>query len=384
MRELSRLRRNWIQSGHLTEGSKTDLAFGIPLAMVGEHTWGVWVEKLLTSWDIYKPEDLAKARATNDKFKFAEASWQEKRQYIQDAVQALPEPLKKQAQMALDSLPPKLPDLAQYQAIKRPGDTITTKHFKVALDPATGALRQLQNQTTGRQWAAPEKPLALFAYQSYAPADYERFVKQFLLWGRDPYIKVGLDKFNPPSRTYLPQLKAAWSREDDQAYTLLADLGVPDDTGKAVVGCPTRLTIEYVFSKSEPTLQITLQWFAKQATRLPEALWFSFIPTVAAGGRWLMDKIGQDVDPRNVIKDGGHKLHGVCAGIRYIDSADTLSIDTLDAHLVAPADRTLLTFDNVKPAPQDGMHFCLCNNAWGTNFVQWFDDDMRFRFRLRA
>ncbi len=97
-----------------------------------------------------------------------------------------------------------------------------------------------------------------------------------------------------------------------------------------------------------------------------------------------MDKVGQDVDPRDVIKNGGHKLHGVTKGIRYMDLRDTMEIDTLDAHLVAPADRTLLTFDNVKPAPKDGMHFCLCNNAWGTNFVQWFDDDMRFRFVLRG
>jgi hypothetical protein len=26
----------------------------------------------------------------------------------------------------------------------------------------------------------------------------------------------------------------------------------------------------------------------------------------------------------------------------------------------------------------------LFNNAWGTNYIMWFSEDMRFRFRLHA
>jgi len=383
-RELSRLRRKWISTDALKEGSKQDLAIGIPLALVGEHTWGVWVEKLLTSWEIYKPEDLAKARKDNEKFKFAEASWQEKRQYVIDTINAMPEHLKKEAQAALDKLVPSYPDLNPFQRIDLSDEAISTKHFSLTIDSQTGALKSLQSKQTGQQWASAENPLCLFAYQTYSPDDYERFRKQFLLWGRDPYVKVGLEEFNPPSRTYLPRLKAVWSSEDDKAYTVLTELEVPNDEGKPVVGCPERLTIEYQFCKSEPTLEITLQCFDKQATRMPETLWFSFIPKVTKNGHWLMDKVGQDVDPRNVIKDGGHELHGIIKGIRYTDPSGSLMIDSLDAHLVAPADRTLLTFDNEKPAVEKGMHFCLCNNAWGTNFVQWYDDDMRFRFKLHG
>ena len=31
-----------------------------------------------------------------------------------------------------------------------------------------------------------------------------------------------------------------------------------------------------------------------------------------------------------------------------------------------------------------GIHFSLFTNAWGTNYIQWFGEDMRFRFVLRA
>ena len=58
-------------------------------------------------------------------------------------------------------------------------------------------------------------------------------------------------------------------------------------------------------------------------------------------------------------------------------------IESMDAPLVAPGERNLLNFDNALPDPGDGMHFCLCNNVWGTNFAMWFEDDMQFRFKLR-
>ena len=57
---------------------------------------------------------------------------------------------------------------------------------------------------------------------------------------------------------------------------------------------------------------------------------------------------------------------------------------TYDAPLVAPGERKLLNFDNARSAPEAGMHFCLGNNVWGTNFVMWFEDDMRFRFAMRC
>jgi hypothetical protein len=31
---------------------------------------------------------------------------------------------------------------------------------------------------------------------------------------------------------------------------------------------------------------------------------------------------------------------------------------------------------------REGFWFLLCNNRWGTNFPQWFGEDMRFSFTL--
>ena len=62
-RELSRLRRRWINSGKLEFGSGIDMNFSIPLMMVAEHTWGLDVKTHLKDWDIYELEQFNKYRS---------------------------------------------------------------------------------------------------------------------------------------------------------------------------------------------------------------------------------------------------------------------------------------------------------------------------------
>lgn len=387
LRELSRLRREWLSAGTLAKDSDTDLAFSIPLCMVGEHTWGMDVKTHLQSWDIYTPEALAKARTT-EPFKRIEASWQEKRQYIQNAVQSLPDNLKAVARKALDKLKPCLPEFNKFKGMEEPGMIVETPFLSFALDPNTGALAHLQNRKTGRSWASTDNLMALSSYQTFSQEDYSHFMDQYLTgrpdWALKDFGKPGIEAFNPCSCTWLPRLKSAWQMEEDTWLTVLADLKIVDEKGHAIPGCPQQITTEYKIHKTKPLLDITLQWFGKQANRLPEALWFSFTPATNKDGNWMLDKMGQDVDPRDVVKNGGHKLHAIGKHIQYSDKQDSMTIGSLDAPLVAPEDRTLLNFDNVIPEPEKGMHFCLFNNVWGTNSAMWFDDDMRFRFELEC
>lgn len=385
MRELARLRKAWLQSGLLPAGSPEDLAFAIPLALIGEHTWGLDAKSFTETWDIATPEALAAIRNTAP-IKRLEASWQEKRQYLQDAVNSLSEDRKAEAQAALAALVPVLPDLGSFEKMADPGSVIETDTLSFALDPTTGAIGQLQNRQTGRSWVSPAQPLGVFAWQGFSQADFDRFLSQYLTvradWAVLDFGKPGLENLDVPSRTCTARLKTAWHREEDDAQILLAELEVADDTGSLPPGCPRKLYAEYRVSKERPQVHVTLYWLEKAANRLPEALWFSFVPATEPDGAWTLDKMGQDVDPRDVVMNGGRKMHAVSGGVRYVDKANALHIASLDAPLVAPGERGLLNFDNALPDPAGGMHFCLCNNVWGTNFVMWFDDDMRFRFLL--
>ncbi len=52
--------------------------------------------------------------------------------------------------------------------------------------------------------------------------------------------------------------------------------------------------------------------------------------------------------------------------------------------LVAPGAPSLLNFKHTQPALEQGFHFNLYNNVWGTNFPMWYDEDARFRFVVRV
>jgi hypothetical protein len=57
---------------------------------------------------------------------------------------------------------------------------------------------------------------------------------------------------------------------------------------------------------------------------------------------------------------------------------------TLDAPLVALGSQSPLNFSRAEPNLDGGIHFNLFNNAWGTNYIMWFAEDMRFRFVIEA
>jgi hypothetical protein len=58
-------------------------------------------------------------------------------------------------------------------------------------------------------------------------------------------------------------------------------------------------------------------------------------------------------------------------------------IETLDAPVIALGVKSPIFFTRDQPDLSQGLHFSLYNNTWGTNYVQWFGEDMRFRFILR-
>jgi hypothetical protein len=85
-----------------------------------------------------------------------------------------------------------------------------------------------------------------------------------------------------------------------------------------------------------------------------------------------------------VVENGNRHLHVVGRGVRLENKQNALLISPLDSALVAPGQRSLLDFNNDLPDLSQGMHFCLLNNLWGTNFPMWFEEDCRFRFEIET
>jgi hypothetical protein len=241
----------------------------------------------------------------------------------------------------------------------------------------------------GKSLAGPNFPLGKFWYETFSAADYDRFRRQYSVnkretwfWAVPDFTKPGIENTATEHKTFLPHLTWAGVRRDEDADHLLMRLDMPEESWR-VYGAPKTLSVEISASQQAAELNFRLQWFDKPACRLPEAIWFSFEPMIKQPRWWQMDKLGQWISPYAVIRDGNRHLHAVGdGGIRLNDENENLSIQSVDAALVAPGQPSLLDFNNRQPKLSKGMHFNLYNNLWGTNFPMWYEEDTLFRFTL--
>jgi len=97
-----------------------------------------------------------------------------------------------------------------------------------------------------------------------------------------------------------------------------------------------------------------------------------------------MDKSGEQVSPFDVVSSGNRHMHAVSTGFGYKDEKDSFFVETLDSPVIALGEKSPLNFSTSQPDLAGGVHCNLFNNAWGTNYIMWFGENMRFRFILRA
>lgn len=386
-REVSRLRREWIAQGKFRVGDTTDLGLLRRLLLAAEHTWGVDTKRL-EDYDHYTPQDLAKAVET-PKFRWAETSWAEKRKDIDEGIANLPEPLRAQAAQRVRALQPTEPDRAGLEAHPA-GSEIETTHFALALDPKTGAICRLRTKKTGREWASPERPLALFAYQTLSQEDFDRFIANYIVaktwWAPMDFGKPHIEKFGAKSRIWLPALAHCWAGKVANGHRIVAHLHIADAEAErsGLVAWPQKMYLELLLADAEPAVQVNFLWFGKSANRLPEAMWLSFLPQAPDPQGWLIEKVDRYVSPLDVVRGGNRQMHAVSNGIHYKDAQGSFAIETLDAPVAALGERSPICYSEAQPDIAKGVHFSLFNNAWGTNYIQWFGEDMRFRFILRV
>ena len=386
-REVARLRREWIRDGKLHEGEATDLAFLSSFLLEVEHTWGTDTKRWL-DFDHYTPRDLQQM-LDQPKYKVVQSSWAEKRQDLFDAIATLPAQLRSQANARVEALQPAEPNaggLEPYSA----KEAIEAKHFTVAIDPETGAISRLMGRKTRHDWASASQPLALLSYQTLSKADYDRFFAAYLKskadWAPKDFGKPNIERFGAQSRSWLPRLTDCRRARNASGHRIVAQLAIDDRKAEAagLVAWPKKMYMELVLPDSEPIVEIQFSWFGKAANRMPEALWLSFQPSVPGGGEWMLDKAGSSVSPFDVVRGGGRAMHAVLGGLRYQGQQGAFAIESLDAPVVALGEKLPINFTTDQPDLSKGFHFSLFNNAWGTNYVQWFGEDMRFRFRISA
>jgi hypothetical protein len=386
-REMLRLRNEWIHKGKLEIGNKIDLAFLAKFALAAEHTWGTDTKTWL-DFDHYTPDALAQM-LEQPQYKTVTGSWVEKRADIDRGIETLPPTLRAEAYARLKGIKPIAPDTSHLKA----ADTsipFETTHFTIGLDPVTGAITRLRSKASNREWSSSENPLAEFSYQTLSKSDYDQFLASYITvqtdWAPKDFGKPNIEKFGAQSRTWTSRLTNCKSGEDPQAHRIVARLRIGDEGAPPppVTAWPAELYLEIVLPKSDPSIHFNLTWFGKRANRLPEAMWLTFNPITPRTGNWMLSKVEEPLSPMDVVRGGNRHMHAVSSGIAFEDDHGKFTIETLDAPLVVLGEQSPIYFSNTQPDLSKGIHFSLFNNGWGTNYVQWFGDDMRFRFTLMA
>ena len=322
-------------------------------------------------------------------YKVVQFSWQEKREDLFAGIATLPSSLREQAQTAVRGLEAVSPQLAHPKPHPA-GNELETAHFILGIDPKSGAIHKLRNKKSKREWASSEHPLALFSYQTLSQQDYSHFFESYVVsnedWATKDFGKPNIERFGARSQEWLPALADLQIDEDHDGHHLLARLEINDlealRSGRAAF--PQRMYLEMLLSRAEPVVYLNFSWFHKPATRLPEALWLTFRPIAADPKGWTLEKSGEPVSPLDVVKSGNRHMHAVSNGFGYKDDSGAFLVETLDAPVVTLGMKSPLPFSNSQPDLSGGVHCNLFNNAWGTNYIMWSGEDMRFRFVLRA
>lgn len=392
-RETARLRRQWLEEKKFEAGDATDRRLLRRLLLAVEHTWGTDT-KTYIDYDHYTIPQLKQVLADPGRYpgyKIMTASWQEKRDDISEAIASLPPGLYGQLKTRLAGLSAALPSkvgLTPHIA----GDTIRTRHYTLAFDPGNGSIIRLKNNRTDKEWASPERPLALFTYQTLSAVDYADFLRAYVIskddWVHEDFAKPNIGRFGAVSREWHPTLTKAWSGAADGRHRVLLELKIDDPKTAAagLVAWPAVIYLELTLPDDEPTVGLRLQTFGKIANRLPESMWLTFHPETkdASVGAWELEKVGLPLRPSEVIRGGGRVMHAVSEDIRYVEESNMFQLSTLDAPVVSLDRRSSLNFSLDSPDLKSGFHINLFNNAWGVNYPQWCEGDWSYRFILKA
>ncbi|NOU71306.1 DUF5054 domain-containing protein [Paenibacillus sp. LMG 31458] len=408
-RELLRLRDKWVASGRLDEQSEQYAKFCNRLMLIPEHTWGLNEQVYLVDYDHYSAADFAAARAIDKvgnakiskyaylcrsakpdrTYSFFESSWKEQRAYIDQALAALGEELVAEAQAAFERM--------------LPGDTIVTENETLSLEvnecydlglfrvsfASDGSINHLID-VNGKIWADEKHRLGTYQYETFGKENFDRFFNEYVInlkrnhgWADNDLGKPGIEYAEPKPvhQQYSATIRSLSLERQADCNVVRAELKMPSDVCE-LFGAPRKLVVVYTFHNREPKIDVELHAMDKKACRLPEASWFSFAPITDSSHQWTMDKLGERISPLFVVKDGNRNMHGVGSGLYYEGAEGGATIETLDAPIVCPGERRLLQFDNSFSSLDGGFHFNLHNNVWGTNFMMWFEDDMKYRFRL--
>ncbi|CAL1525890.1 unnamed protein product [Lymnaea stagnalis] len=359
------------------------------LIKLPEHTWGAHDFLDHRNWT---NAQLAAARKSSN-FSETEDTWREQRQFLDFAFNALDDhPLKDLVKAEYGDLYAIQPDLSGYSAgqvgidYECPGGVV----LKFAND---GSLSRLYDPVNQREWASPAWPLGQLTYDTYVEQDFTDMAKLYNYEAGVGYNKDGADKYaKPEKKRWDIGVLNLYKSVNSTVCDFWVKATTKDDQTRTKYGAPQAFYVRYTTNPATKGVDITLLMMGKVTTRLPESISFGFSPQ-NVDGSWSLSKMGQSIDPCNVVLNGSQYVHGrYIALFSFYDYDSTgLQLWTQDVPLVFIG--TTDHIDSPFPVPLQpfecssirNISFNIYNNIWNTNYPTWYPfnpEDANFKAKF--
>ena len=386
------LRSSCLASGQCDPSDPHIWQFSRLLLKGAEHTWGLDQKKAIAPYiaSNWSNADLQALLPTPSFESFVESWYRQRRMALSDALELLsPHPLFFDIEAAFKremAVPPPAP-LGQgwdsFSPQQLPSSFALPDGGTISFDRSTGAISGLTLRSV--VYAAPTSPLALLQYTTYDEADYLRYAEEYnylfpVIIDKYDQMKLNIDKDGAVHADTSPTLLRVAASPCNTSFSL--QLSFPRSQ-VLLAGAPQTAWLHVQLQGG--ALNITATFHNKTATRLPEAMFLRFAPPLLPpdfqAASWSADKLGEWIDPADVVIGGAKRLHSVGSGISF---AERIFIHPVHSPLVCFGTPTAFPTPLTKsPDWEDGASFILWDNTWNTNYPQWtIDQEFVFRFQL--
>ena len=406
LRTLISLKEKWLVNGSLVKNTDEYYRICEGILCLAEHTCGLDSKMYLADYENYLKKDFIKARKrdkvilkhplreyplnfnvikkrksgeySEGSYSTMEKSWAEQRKYILDALNALTDVHRKEAETELGKLRPIQKEKAPETELKTDILNVFGWQFKINSFGGIGYLA-FNEENIIRENDEP-----VIEYRSYSKENYDywhenysRDLKGTAEWvygdfGR-PLLKYAEGKYKKGSFYY--KKENAFISQNENEAKLFVDLNCEKSLCEDL-GAPREIQIIYTLTKEN--IKIDVSWFNKDANRLTEAIYFKLYPLE---NEISLEKLGASVDPYKVVSKGSRNLHAVRNTVLK-NVENTINITNLTTPLISIGKGKILEFDNEFENLQDGISYVLYNNVWGTNFPLWYEENAHFEFLI--
>ncbi len=390
--EVSQMRANRVRARSLHQeayrrfvgGESLDPALGSlwdryyeQVCLFEEHTWGADVKTWLGPDRVYEKTAFLEARGTKP-YRFMETSWQEQRRRAAEST-ALLEKIG-----GLLPLPAHGPEPVGELLVSGGGSEVTVENHRYCLtfDGTRGTICQVYDKKLEAVLLRSQDGLGVFSYQydRYGLEDITEFLRgygyHFTTWGIQDYGRE-----NYPDcvhRSFHPCYEGYEIRGDRVMFRY-----VSRESAERYGDCErAALTVTLPAAGDSFRVELTLE--NKQATPYVESGSLVFPLPDHSGLR--LHKACAVVDPETDIAPcANHALLNMEEGVTVLGERACLQIRALDMPLVSVGGSGVYEYHREFPKgrrPQ--LWFHLFNNMWGTNFPQWIEGSLRFRYEIRS